>query len=245
MNEGILCLHKGAKACTRDELDLIPVPPETETYQPVSHYGLTSKLLTIARDILTGFTLSKESYGLAREGHQLFGVLQFKNTIDDIGLAIGFRNSYDKSMSVGLACGASVFVCDNLALSGSITIMRKHTKMVWVELEEKAITTCYRAQLNYAQILDDVDKFKAFPFNDNDAGFSHMGVLYGKDIISPRQMAVAKTQWLRPQYAEFKPRNAWSLYNSITESLKTSPPQEIMEKHIELHDYFKSFVGSS
>src|SRR5271157_4949259 len=77
MNEGILCLHKGAKACTRDELDLIPVPPETETYQPVSHYGLTSKLLTIARDILTGFTLSKESYGLAREGHQLFGVLQF------------------------------------------------------------------------------------------------------------------------------------------------------------------------
>jgi len=62
MNEGILCLHKGAKTCAINELDLIPVPPETETYQPVSHYGLTSKLLTIARDILTGFTIELHDY---------------------------------------------------------------------------------------------------------------------------------------------------------------------------------------
>jgi hypothetical protein len=244
MNQGILCLHKGAKASTREELDLIPVPPETETYQPVSHYGLANKLITISRDILTGYTLSKESYGIAREGQQLFGVLQFQNTADDIGLAIGFRNSYDKSMSVGLACGASVFVCDNLAFSGSITIMRKHTKFVWDELEEKAILTCYRAQHNYKEILNDVDKFKALPFS-TDEGFSHMGVLYGKDIIGPRQMAVAKTQWLSPKYPDFKPLNAWSLYNAITESLKTSPPQEIMENHIQLHDYFKNFVLNS
>jgi len=244
MNQSMLILHSGAKAITRDELDLIPVPPETETYTPVSHYGLANKLLTISRNILTGFTLSKESYGIAKDGKQLFGVLQFSNTADDIGLAIGFRNSYDKSMSVGLACGASVFVCDNLAFSGNITIMRKHTKFVWKELEDKAVVTCYGAQHNYKEILDDVEKFKALPF-DTDMGFSHMGVLYGKDIISPRQMAVAKDQWLKPKYPDFEPRNAWSLYNAITESLKTSPPQEIMERHIQLHDYFKNFVLNS
>ena len=127
MKDSTLILHKGAKACTRDDLDLIPMPEKTATYQPVSHYQLANRLLTISQDIMSGFTLSGEKYGIARDGNQLFAVLQFRNTHEDIGLALGFRNSYDKSMSVGFACGASVFCCDNMALTGDIVVMRKHT----------------------------------------------------------------------------------------------------------------------
>jgi hypothetical protein len=235
-----LMLHCGGKNVNRQELDLIPVPAATDTYQPVSHFGLTSKLLTITQDILTGFELMNESYGVAREGQQLFGVLQFKNGTD-MSLAIGFRNSYDKSMSVGLCCGASVFVCDNLAMSGEIVVMRKHTRNVWSELEEKAITTCYRATHTYKQITEDAEKFKAIGYDD-DMAYGKLGILYGRDIVSPRQLTVAVNEWRKPSHDAFAPRNAWSLYNAVTESLKTSPPQEVMERHVNLHDYFKGQI---
>ncbi len=77
---------------------------------------------TVGQDILTDYTLIGENCGLARNGQQLFAVLKFKKGVGDIALSLGFRNSYDKSMTVDLCCGASVFVCDNLALHGQIAV---------------------------------------------------------------------------------------------------------------------------
>lgn len=242
MSGATMILHRGGKECNRGELDLIPLPQKTETYQPVSHYELANKLLTISRDIMSGFTLNKEKYGIARDGNQLFGLLQFKNCHEDMGLAIGFRNSYDKSMAVGFACGSSVFVCDNLSLTGDIVVMRKHTKSVWEELEEKMVSSCYRAMKNHQQVLVDAEQFRALPM-DIDAGFSHLGRLYGHDMIGPRQMTVAKDQWVKSDHEAFAPRNGWSLYNAVTESLKSCAPTDIMEKHIGLHNYFKALVA--
>jgi hypothetical protein len=67
---------------------------------------------------------------LARQGNQLFALLNFKKDHNELGLSVAFRNSYDRSMSIGLAIGASVFICDNLALNGDIAVMKKHTKNV-------------------------------------------------------------------------------------------------------------------
>ena len=46
---------------------------------------------------------------------------------DGMSLAMGFRNSIDKSMPLGICAGVTVFVCDNLALSGDFIKFRKHT----------------------------------------------------------------------------------------------------------------------
>ncbi|HLA28159.1 MAG TPA: hypothetical protein VJZ49_09730 [Syntrophales bacterium] len=236
-----LMLHCGGKAANLAELDLIPMPEATETYQPVSHYHLARKALTVTQDLLNGYVLSSQSYGLARDGAQMFGVLQFRGTNTEMGLSVGFRNSYDHSMVVGFASGASVFVCDNLALSGDIIFMRKHTKKVWDDLEEKMITTCYRASHNYNQIALDAERFKLIEMTEDD-GFGHLGVLCGHDVIGPRQFVAARNEWIKPRHEAFQPRNGWSLYNAVTEVLKSSPPQEVMERHVELHDYFKAFA---
>ena len=52
-----LVLHRGAEKVTKDQLDLIPVPEATDSYQPVSHYHLADKLTTIGQDILTDYGL--------------------------------------------------------------------------------------------------------------------------------------------------------------------------------------------
>ncbi|MHB8089962.1 MAG: DUF932 domain-containing protein, partial [Anaerolineaceae bacterium] len=234
-----LMMHRGGELVSREQLDLIALPEATESYIPVSHYHLTDKMLTISQDILRDYTLIGENYGIARQGNQLFAVLKFKNEKSEMGLSIAFRNSYDRSMAIGLAIGASVFVCDNLALSGEIVVMKKHTKNVWAELEETAISTIYKSQKNYEQIVCDAEAFKALPMQDNDA-FQLMGILFGNNIVGPRQLTVLKDEWLKPSYPEFEPRNMWSLYNSATEALKSCPPISIMEKHTQLHNAIKT-----
>ena len=231
-----LLMHQGGDYCSLDDLRTIPLPKETRTYKPVSHYDLAVNLGEVSGGLLRGYQLDKAQYGLAREGNQMFGIHSYRNGISSsMGLSIGFRNSYDKSMSVGIAIGASVFVCDNLALTGEIAIMRKHTANVWNDLEELTITTIYRSQHNFSKIVEDAETM-AERYLSNDNAFRLLGLLYGNDVISPRQIPVVKREWLNPSHDEFEDRNVWSFYNACTEALKSTPPNKIMEKHISLHD---------
>jgi len=231
-----LLIHKGGEYCSLDDLRDIPLPQETRTYKPVSHYDLAKNLAEVSSGLLRGYQLEKAQYGLARDGNQMFGIHTYRNGISaSMGLSIGFRNSYDKSMSVGIAIGASVFVCDNLALTGDIAVMRKHTANVWNDLEELTITTIYRSQHNFTKIVEDAEIMRG-RYLSNDDAFRMIGLMYGNDIISPRQIPVVKREWLNPTQPDFEERNVWSLYNAVTESLKSSPPNKIMEKHIALHE---------
>ncbi len=237
-----ILMHRGGELITRDQLDLIPMPEPTESYVPVSHYHLADKFLTISQDILRDYVLIGENYGIARQGNQLFAVLKFKDDKSGMGLSIAFRNSYDRSMAIGMAIGACVFVCDNLALRGEIVVMKKHTKNVWTELEETAIATIYKSQKNYEQIVYDAVSFKMRPLENHEA-FQLMGVLFGNNIISPRQLTVLKDHWLKPAYPQFEDRDMWSFYNACTESLKSTPPSSIMEKHVRLHNSILKMVN--
>jgi hypothetical protein len=73
----------------------------------------------------------------------------------------------------------------------------------------------------------------------NDDAFRLLGLLYGNDVITPRQIPVVKKEWLSPTHEAFGERSAWSFYNACTEALKSSPPNKIMEKHISLHEILK------
>lgn len=229
-----LLVHRGGHMVTKDELALVPVPEATDSYLPVPHNHLADTLSIIGQDILKGFTLHKEQYALAREGSQMFGVHVFKGNHCELGLSIGFRNSYDKSMAIGIAIGAEVFVCDNLALTGDITIMKKHTLNVWKVLEDAAISTLYRSLKNFEQIIADSETLKGRMLDDTEA-FKMIGLMFGHGILSPRQLPVVKKEWLVPSYDDFRPRTMWSFYNACTEALKSCPPIVIMEKHISLH----------
>jgi len=234
MTQELLMHTSSGEYCSLDDLRNIPLPEETPTYKPVSHYDLATNLAKVSATLLRDYSLEKSNYGLARDGAQLFGVHTYRNGSDSMGLSIGFRNSYDKSMSVGIAIGASVFVCDNLALTGEISISRKHSANVWQDLEELTITTIYRSQNNFNRILEDSQVMQSQHLSDDDA-YRLLGLLYGNGIITPRQLPVVKKEWLTPSHDEFEDRSTWSLYNAVTEALKTSPPNKIMERHIALH----------
>jgi hypothetical protein len=107
-------------------------------------------------------------------------------------------------VSIDLAIGGNVFSCDNLALAGDIAVMKKHTKNVWNVLEDLTISSLYKAHKTYQQIVVDAHKMRTRAIGDTGA-FQTMGILYGNDIVSPRQLTTIKQEWLRPSFEGFRP----------------------------------------
>lgn len=229
-----LLLHCGSESATLDELANIPLPKETRSYKPVGHVELASMLANMATNLLPEFEIVNTQFGLARDGQKMFGVHTFKNGDTALGLSIGFRNSYDRSLSVGIAVGASVFVCDNLMLTGDLTILRKHTTNVHADIDGLALSAIYKSRNSFNQIKQDAQTMKDIPMSDDEA-YRMLGLIYGRGILTPRQIPVVKKEWLTPSHDDFAGRNVWSFYNAVTESLKSSPPQSIMERHLAIH----------
>jgi hypothetical protein len=227
-------LQRGCELVDRKHLGLIPVPEATESYIPVPHLELADKLLAVSINLLTGFTFIEERFAVSRQGQQLFALLKFKGENSEVGLALAFQNSYDRSMSVGLAVGANLFLCDSLALHGDIAVLKRHTRGVLNALEDLAITTLYRSRHNYEKVITDAQRLKEIPVSNHEA-FQLMGLLYGYDILSPRQLWALKEVWLHSSRVEFRERNMWSFFIATMECLKTCPPLKIMEKHIEAY----------
>ena len=154
-----LLLHSGGETASMEELAAIPLPKETHSYKPVSHQALASMLGAMASDLLPEFELVNTQFGLARDGQQMFGVHTFKNGSSAMGLSIGFRNSYNKSLSVGIAVGGQVFVCDNLCLQGDVTVLKKHTLNVVASLESLALSAIYKSRSAFNQIQEDAEVY--------------------------------------------------------------------------------------
>jgi hypothetical protein len=239
-SKNLLCLHTGGISKSFEELSLYQPPEATKTYSPVAHSDLISIVKQNAEKTLAGYSFKDESFGVSPKigeniGDKLFGVMTYEHdTIPELGLTIGIRNSYDQSLSAGLVCGAKVFVCDNLAFSGDIRVSRKHTGDVLGDLENLITSAMYQAPSRHKAIAHDMDYMKEFTCTDDEA-YSILGVAYGREILKPRQLLRAKHAWLKPPQEDFEDRNLWSLYNAMTEALKSSSAREIMESHVASH----------
>ena len=243
-----MVLHCGGTPIDENGLLNIQLPEETDTYKPIAHYDLAQNAINIGNDLLKDYTHSFSQHAVAKEGQRYFGIYTFvkkdntKDNHDLLNYNIAIRNSYDKSMSIGVAMGATVFVCDNLALTGDIHVMRKHTQNVASDLEEMLITNIYKSQNNFWNICEDRAKMHEAKLTDNDA-YQLMGTMFGNGVIKPRQLNQTLREWRNPLHEEFNARNVWSLYNAMTSSLKSTPPNKIMEKHIALHDKMRMFCA--
>jgi hypothetical protein len=80
----------------------------------------------------------------------------------------------------------------------------------------------------------DSERLKTRMIN-NRIAYQAIGVMLGEGTLSPRQTMTALKEWKTPSHEEFSHRNAWSLLNACTESLKSAPPLVAMEKHAEAY----------
>src|SRR5438105_4985359 len=106
-----LMLHRGGWEATKADLAALPVPESTDSYVPVPYGRFVEEVeLHVPR---FGLTITAEQFALARDGQQMFGVLTCTNGHGngEYGLALAIRNSYDRSLSAGIAAGGHHVFC--------------------------------------------------------------------------------------------------------------------------------------
>src|SRR6056297_3464850 len=189
----------GAQRCSIEQLLDIPEPEKTPTYTPLNHYDLAVNTAMIATDILKGYRFDGDSYALSADGQKMFGVLTFRkvNSLnEDIKVAIGIRNSYDKSMSAGLVVGSTVIVCDNLMFAGDVKVMRKHQgDDMHDDLTDQIVTAIYKSQHQFTKLGEDVRLMQSKAMTQQQK-YEFIGILTGEGILSPTQSTAAyKELW--------------------------------------------------
>ena len=230
-------LWGGGDIVEYEDLDKIPTPEETETYVPVLHKDFVYNVSKYADEILEpkGFKRQEQQNIIVKDGQRLFGVLSLQNGHDGMQLAVGYRNSYDKSMKAGVCIGAKVVVCSNLMLSGDIVVMRKHTGDVLKYLHDHLILAFYKAADTWTDLTLAVDQMKRVHL-DQDQAHGLLGRAAVKKVIAPSEVLNIAKVWHKHKY-DYGEDTLYRWYNCVTERLRATPPHQIMQRHRGLHDF--------
>lgn len=237
MSTSSLVAHCGARIVEREELGKVPLPPATSTWYPVSHLHVVEKVETALQQ--SGFVVEREQFALTRNDARFFGTIDLRSPIvPGVSMAVGIRNSNDKSLPLAFAAGSRVFVCDNLAFNSEIVIARKHTRFGDQRFTE-AVARAVQSLQQFQQAEGKrISRFQGTEISNIEAE-SLMLRSYERGIVSHRLLPRLIEEWRNPGFAEFQPRTLWSLFNAHTAVLadrQKSNPQEFAHLTIQLSD---------
>jgi hypothetical protein len=202
---------------TLEELLRVQAPQPTRTWFPLSHADVVQRVSAALAE--AGFQIEKSSFALSRGDARLFAVLYLASALaQGVRLAVGVRNSHDKSFPIGFCAGGRVLVCDNLCFSGEVTIARKHTR----HGDDRFIEALARAIRSLTQFRQTesarIERFQQAGIPDVTAE-SLLLRAYERGILSHRLLPRAIRAWREPPHEEFAPRTLWSLMNALTAAL--------------------------
>ena len=217
-----LMLERGSGRVSKEELAEVLTPIPTATYKPVPHIEMAELIGCEAR--YRGYEIVREEYGLNRNGSKMFGTFRFHPEGNpEYSRALGFRNSHDKSMAVGLTVGLSIMVCSNMCFGGETVIHRKHTSGIVIE---DLVTEAFDdLDHQFIRLERNVEGLKVTSVTVSQAKLitvraAEIGAINSSDIIP-----VLK-EFVNPRHEEFSYPTKWSLYNSFTElAKKYTPPR--------------------
>jgi hypothetical protein len=238
-----MLLHCGAQTVDRRTVYDIPTPPATETWFPLAHAGLIHEVESQLRS--AGFILTGESHALSHEGARYFGIFEVSTPergVRDYTWVVGIRNSHDKCYPAGLVAGSKVTVCDNLSFTGEVRISRKHTRFAARDLRHLTSRAVGQLGDRFHALDERIAAYRSQPLNDPQA---HDLVIKAIDCraITTSQVPQILGEWRKPQHEDFRPRNAWSLFNACTETHKGLNPHTTAARSQALHGLFDGLVG--
>ena len=214
------------------------LPAKTHSYTPVSNRQL---LETIEEKLYKhNLPIINERFNGNGNMNQMFGVYTIGMGNGEQQMNIGFRNSYDKSLAVGLVAGATVIVCSNLMFKGDIKMLRKHTNGVFNDLSDMIEKVIGTTEIEFEEIQDDTQHMKSLPMSRQFMAETAGRMFINDSIINATQMGIIKREINFSD--KFRELSKWDFYNHCTEAMKVSHPSEVMQSHIKLHNYIMEVV---
>ncbi len=241
-----LILHRGAQRVTREELQQVPTPPPTETWLPLAHSHVLDCTLSMLEQ--AGFRPSRTDLAVSRGSNQFFATIDLESPVaEGVTLAVGLRNSLNKTLPLSFAAGARVMICDNLAFSGEAVVVRKHTRFGADRFAEAiAVAVGNLSQFQQAE-AQRIERFRRAEIPDTVAE-SLILRAYERDIISHYLLPRVLADWRKPAHEAFANRTFWSLENAFTGVLAhvgKSNPQRFCSLTIALQGLLAEAAGAS
>jgi len=214
-----------AKLTTYGHLAALPEPQALgPMHKPVAHVRLIDAFR--AEIAKRDMRIEREQFALSAKGQALFGVIDLKTDLAEATrcLSLGFRNSVDMSMGIQAVAGTTVFVCDNMALSGSMfALKRKNT--TGLDLGD-AVAVGFDKFLQHGQVLEiEIARLQAEGITDGKAKQLIFDVFSSK-IVPVRLFDDVDAYYFRPNQTmeDCQPRTLWGLHNAFTRALRDLSP---------------------
>lgn len=219
MSNSSLVLHCGGRTVEREELKQFILPPATKSWKPISHNHVLDTAITALTE--AGYSVNKLKLGVSHQGNRFFGTLDLAAPlVPGVSIAVGLRNSVDKSFPMGFAAGSRVFVCDNLAFSADLIVRRKHT-VNGQGLFSRDIATAVTSLASFrAAEAGRIEALQNRILSDAEAESLMLRACIQRGIVTQNQLAPIYREYHEPRHADFRPRTAWSLLNAMTEILR-------------------------
>ena len=235
---GTLISGRETTLINRSALRHLPVPPSTETFQPIPHYSLVEQIhesLSYRR-----LQVVREEFAVSPDGMKLFGLIELNVEYSGVRFAIGLRNSNDKSMRVGLVAGYRVMVCENKMLTGDFNpLLAKHSKNF--NLIDALSVAVDRIQRNIGGVEKSIEFKKNYRLDEETA----RNMIYRAFLIDKFPMSLMRLLhqefFVAPSYEEFKPKNLWSLENAFTNCFKKLKPVQQFEATAKLGKFLAAY----
>lgn len=258
-----LMLHAGAKALDRDALAALPLPAVRGARHVVRPFVADVELVEHFLGN-NGFMIAEEAFGTKTDKNgfpsQFFGLMEIKPKVlegthiaagesEGFSLNIGLRGSYNQTLPRGLAVGSRVFVCDNLAFSGEVTVYSKQTTNIGRRIEGLLAEAVAGVPM-LAEVQE--RRFSAYKNYTMTKGKGDQVLIecVRRGILNPSDIGKAINEWDKPCHDEHAEhgRSAWQLFNAVTESIKpanTDRPNVLgaWERTIPLVQFLDKGVG--
>jgi hypothetical protein len=230
---------RATRRITRSELECVPLPEATDTFQPVSHKLLVDSLEEALN--LRNFRIVRSSFAASPDGMKLFGLLEINATTEGVRFAIGLRNSNDKSMRLGLVAGYRVKVCDNMMFEGEFKpMLAKHTK--GLDLIESVSIGIDRIHRGFEPLSRSIKTKRLTRITDDEARV----LIYQAFLEEKFPITLIKDvhrNYFSPPHEEFGERTLWSLENAFTESFKELAPVRQYEVTARLGKFVQPLIA--
>ena len=213
---------------TVKDLAKVPTPEETKYWHPVAHKEVPNVINQMVKTNGWEFVNnngSKFQMVMTETGSKLFGVCLIRipevDTGDDMQIALGFRNSHDKTLALNFAAGSHVSLCTNLMVSSDVQVKHIHTPGIdpLALLEEifKQIPGAAKKLMDWMKGLKNmhISVDQGVSFLAEAVERKALPILNFMDARNSYLLA-AKNENPEIQYGD----SLWAVYNAITEQWK-------------------------
>jgi hypothetical protein len=240
-NGSLMSDGRTTRKISRQDLEFIPLPEATDTFQPIAHKALVDALdeaLALRR-----FRIVKAEFAASPDGMKLFGLLEINAVTEGVRFAIGLRNSNDKSMRLGLVAGYRVRVCDNMMFCGDFNpLLAKHTK--GLDLIESVSVGIDRIHRGFEPLGKAIRTKRLMEITDDEAKV----LIYQAFLEERFPISLIKDvhrNYFSPEWEDFRDRTLWSLENAFTESFKELNPLAQYQTTARLGKFIAPLVEAS